>query len=135
MYINNQQFYNSSGLYEHKSYNSNNFKGDISEKKGVLHCDGYNYDEFPDEIMEALLSEPFFTKRMKNLSRPDGFNLYGKLGVDFFSTSEIFHPNMKIRLRLIRATLNFYMIRDNTSLSLGIVYCPFDARHIRLKDK
>ena len=87
VYINNQQFYNSNGLYGHKSYNSNNFKGAISEYKGVLHCEGYFYEEFR-EIMEAPLSEPFFTRRMKMLSRPDGFILYGKLGVDF-STYEL----------------------------------------------
>ena len=83
VYINNQQIYNSNGLYAHKSYISNNVKGAISEYKGVLHCEGYDYEEFPDEIMEAPLSEPFFAGRMKMLSRPDGFMLYGKLGVDF----------------------------------------------------
>ena len=31
VYINNQQIYNSNGLYAHKSYISNNFKGAISE--------------------------------------------------------------------------------------------------------
>ena len=31
VYINNQQIYNFNGLYAHKSYNSNNFKGAISE--------------------------------------------------------------------------------------------------------
>ena len=54
------------------------------------------------------------------LSRPDGFMFYGILGVDFFSTSEFLHPNMKIRLRLIRARPNFYMTSD---VSLGIVDC------------
>ena len=34
-------------------------QGAISEYKGVLHCEGYDYEEFPDEIMEAALSEPF----------------------------------------------------------------------------
>ena len=29
------------------------------------------------------------------LSRPDGFMLYGNLGVDFFSTPELLHPNVK----------------------------------------
>ena len=64
VYINNQQIYNSNGLYAHKSYISNNFKGAISEYKGVLHCEGYDYEEFRDEIMEAPLSVPFFTRRM-----------------------------------------------------------------------
>ena len=82
VYMNNQQIYNSNGLYAHKSYISNNFNGASSEYKGVLHCEGYDYEEFPDEIMEALLSEHFFSRRMKMLSRPDGFMLYGKLRVD-----------------------------------------------------
>ena len=42
-YINDQQIYNSNGLYAHKSYISNNFKEAISEYKGLLHCEGYNY--------------------------------------------------------------------------------------------
>ena len=90
VYINNQQIYNSNGLYAHKSYISNKIKGAISEYKGVLHCEGHDYEEFPDEIVEAPLSEPFCTRRMKMLSRPDGFKLFGKLGVDFSSTSELF---------------------------------------------
>ena len=134
MYIKNHQIYNSNGLYAHKSYISNNFKGDISEYKGVLHCEGYDYEELPDEIMEALLSEPFFTRRMKMLSRPDGFMLYGKLGADFFSTSELLNPNMKKRLRLIRARPNFYMISDNPNVSLGTVDCSLYTRRIALKD-
>ena len=56
VYINNQQNYNSNGLYAHKSYNSNNFKGAISEYNGVLHCEGYDYEESPDEMMEAPLN-------------------------------------------------------------------------------
>ena len=58
-YINNQQIYNSNGLYANKSYISNNFRGSISEYKGVLHYEGYDYEQFPDEFMEAPFSEPF----------------------------------------------------------------------------
>ena len=134
VHINNQQIYNSNGLYAHKSSIFNNFKGAISEYKWVLHCEGYDYEEFPDEILEAPLSEPFFTGRMKMLSRPDGFMLYGKSGVDFFSTSELLYPNLKIRLRLIRARPNFYMISDNPIVSLGIVDCSLYTRRIALKD-
>ena len=134
VYINNQQIYNSSGLYAHELHNSNKFKGAISEYKGVLHCEGYDYEEFPDEIMEAPLAEPFFTRRMKMLSRPDGFMLYGKLGVDFFSISELLYPNMKVRLRLIRARPNFYKISDNPNVNLKIVDCSLYTRRIALKD-
>ena len=95
VYINNQQIYNSNGLYAHKSYISNNFKGAITEYKGVLHCEGYDYEQDPEDIADPL-PDPFFTRRMKLLSRPDGFMLYGILGIDFFSTSELLYPNMKI---------------------------------------
>ena len=57
------------------------------------------------------------------LSRPDGFILYGELGVDFFFISELLYANMKIKLRLIRARSNFYVIVDNPNGSLGIVDC------------
>ena len=59
VYINNHQIYSSNGLYAYKSYISNNSKGAISEYKGVLHCEGYDYEEFLDEIMEAPLPEHF----------------------------------------------------------------------------
>ena len=57
------------------------------------------------------------------LSRPDDFTFYGKLGVDFFYTSELLYPNMKIRLGLIGARPYFYMISDNPIVSLRIVDC------------
>ena len=41
---------------------------------------------------------------------------------------------MKIRLRLIRARPNFYMISDNPNVSLGIVDCSPYTRRIALKD-
>ena len=134
VYINSQQIYNSNGLYEHNSYFSNNLKGANCEYKGVLHCEGYENEEFFDEIKEAPLSEPFFTRRMKMLSRPDGFMLYGKLGVDFLSIYEFQYPKMKIRLRLMRARPNFYMISDNPNVRLGIVDCSLYTPRAALKD-
>ena len=68
------------------------------------------------------------------ISRPDGFMLFGKLGIDVFSTSEWLYPNMKIRLRLIRARPNFYMISHNPNVSLGNVDCSLYSRGIALKD-
>ena len=133
VYINNQQIYNSNGLCAHKSYISNNFKAAISEYKGDLHCEGYDYEHDPEDIHNPL-PDPFFTRRMKLLSRPYGFLLYGKLGIDFFSTSELLYPNMKIRLRLIRARPNFYMISDSPNVSLGIVDCSLYTHRIALKD-
>ena len=109
-------------------------QGAISDYKGVLHCKVYDFEEFPDEFIEAPLSEPFFTRRKKMLSRPDGFMLYSELGVDFFSTSELLYPKRKIRLRLIRARPNSYMIGDNPNVSLGNEDCSLYTRPIALKD-
>ena len=110
------------------------FQGSHLWIQGSFALRGVDYEKFPDEIMEAPLSEPFFTRRMKMLSRPDGFRLYGKLGVDIFSTSELLYPNMKVRLRLIRARPTFYMISDNTIVSLGIVDSSLYTRRVALKD-
>ena len=131
VYTNNQQIYNSNGLYAHKSYFSNNFNAAISEYKGVLHCEGYDYEHDPENITNAL-PDPFFTRRMKLLKRP--FMLYGKMRIDFFSTCELLYPNMKIRLRLIRARPNVYMISDNSNVSFGIVDCSLHTRRIALID-
>ena len=68
------------------------------------------------------------------LNRRDGFMLSGNLGVDLFSTSELLYPNMKIRLRLIRARPKFYVISDNPNVSLGIVDCSIYTHRIALKD-
>ena len=67
-------------------------------------------------------------------SRPDGFMLFVILAVDFFSISELLHPNMKVRPRLIRARPNFYIISDNPNVSLGIVDYSLYTRRIALKD-
>ena len=134
VYINNQQICNSNGLYAHKSYISKNLKAAISEYQGVLHCESYDYEEDPEDIANPLL-DPFFTRRMKLLSRPDDLMLHGKVGIDFFSTSELLYPNMKIGLRRIRARPNFYLISDNPKVSLGIVDCSFYTRRIALKDE
>ena len=106
LYINNHQIYKSNGLYAHNSHISNIFKSTSSDYKGVLHFEGYDYEEDPENFVEG----PFFTRRMKLYSRLDGFMLYGELGIDFLTTSELLYPNMKVRIRLIRARPNFFMI-------------------------
>ena len=42
---------------------------------------------------------------------------------------------MKIRLRLIRARPNFYMVSDNPKVSFGIVDCSLYTRRIALNDQ
>ena len=55
VYISNQQIYNSNGRYAHESYISNNFIGAISEYKGVLHCEGYDFEANPEDAMDNPL--------------------------------------------------------------------------------
>ena len=128
MQIKSQQIHQSSGLYAHNSYNFNNFTGTISEHNGLLHSEGYVYQEFPNEILES----PFFRRRMKMLSRTDSF-MYGKLGADFFFVFELLYPNLKVMLRLIRARPNFYMFSDNRNVDLGVVDCSLYIRRVALR--
>ena len=113
MYNINHQICNSNGFYAHKSHISNNFKITLTDYKGVLHCQGYDYEKDP----ENLLEDPFFTQRMKLYSRPDGFMLYGKLGINFLTTWELLYPNIRVPIRLIRARPNFSMISENQMLA------------------
>ena len=59
---------------------------------------------------------------------------YDKLGIDFFTTSELLYPNMKVRIRLIRARPNFYMISKNPDVSLGIVDCSIYTGRVMLQE-
>ena len=62
LYINDQQIYNSKGLYAHKFYISNLLKGVVCAYKRVLHFEGYIFAKSTDEFMDAPLSEPFSTR-------------------------------------------------------------------------
>ena len=83
VYINNQHLYNSNWLYAHKSYISNNFRGAISEYKGVLHCEGYGYEELPDEIMKRLCLNFFSQGEGKCLADPMASCCMVKCGLTF----------------------------------------------------
>ena len=130
LYINKHQIYNSNGLHAHKTPIPNNFKSTLSDYKGVLHCEGYDYEGDP----ENLLEDNFFTRRMKLYSKTEGCMLYGKLGIDFLTKSELLKPSMKVRIRLIRARPNFYMISENPNVSLGTVHCSLYTRCVMLKE-
>ena len=130
LYNNNHQIYNSNGPYAHKYHISNNFKSTLTDYNGVLHCEGYDYEE----VLENFHEGPFFTRRMKLYSRPDGFMLYGKLGIDFLTTSELLNPDTKVRMRLIRLRPIFYMISEYPNVSLGIVDCSLYTRRVMLKE-
>ena len=122
--------YKSNGVCAHKSHISNNFKSTLSDYKGVLNCERYDYEEDPENFLEG----PCFTRIMKFNSRPDGFMLYGKLGIDFPTTSELLYPNMNVRVGLSRPRSSFYMISENPNVCLGFVDCSLYTRRVMLKE-
>ena len=130
LYINNHQIYSSNGLYALKAHIFKNFESTLSEDKGVLQCEGYDYEEDPKNLLEV----PNCTRRTKLYSRPDGFMLYGKLGIDFLTTSELLYPKNEVRIRLSRALPNFYMISENRNDSLGIADDFLYSRRVMLKE-
>ena len=75
--INNQQLCDTNGRFESKCYNFNKYKKVVSDYKEVLCCGWYYFEYFRDEIVEAPLSEPFFTRATITLVRPDEVTLYG----------------------------------------------------------
>ena len=100
-----------------------NSKGPFLNRREFCTTKGMiNFENFPGEVFEAPLCGIFLTKRMKMLSRPNGFMLYGKLGVVSFSTFELLYENMQNRSRLNRARPNFYMTSNNP-ISLGHADC------------
>ena len=105
----------------HQSYTFNNLKGVISQYKGVVHCEGFDYEEISSDSLETPFSNTFFTRRIEMPSRPGGFMFYVNLGVDFFSTTELLYPKSKVRLQLMRARSYFYMVSEYLNISHGIV--------------
>ena len=70
-YINNHQMDNLNELHAHKSHISNSFNSALTDYKGVLPCEAYDYEEDSVNLLEC----PFFSGRLKLYSRPDGFML------------------------------------------------------------
>ena len=93
-------------------------------------CEGFDFEEDSENLLEGA----FFTSRMELYSRPDGFMLYGKLGIDFLTTSELLHLNVKVPIRLIRARPNLYMIGENPNVSLGFVDCFLYTGRVMFKE-
>ena len=93
--------------------------------KGILACHGYSFEENPD----AFDMYPF-TDKANSLGTGITFSLYGKLAIDLFTCEKLLLPNTKVRIKLIRARPNFYMLSDNPNVSLKIVDCSLFTRRV-----
>ena len=110
--------YNAIGLYPHKAKISNEFNSSAVSNKGILACHGYSFEENP----EAFDMYPF-TDRANSLGSGIIFSLYSRLAIDLFSCEILLLPKTKVRIKLIRARPNFYMLSDYPNVSLKIVDC------------
>ena len=60
----------------------------------------------------------------------NGTPYYGKLAIDLFQSEKLLFPNTKVRLKLIRARPNFYMISYNPHVSLKVLDCSLFTRRV-----
>ena len=125
VYLNNQQVYNSNGLYGHKALISNEFNASTMNNEGILACHGYEFEKDPSDYEKSP-----FIDREEELLLKDGVTLYGKLAIDLFQCEKLLLPNTKIRLKLIRARPNFYMISYNPHVSLRVLDCSLFTRRV-----
>ena len=71
-----------------------------------------------------------FTDRANSLGSGISFSLYDRLAIDVFICEKLILPKTKVRIKLIRARPNFYMLSDNPNDSLKSVDCSLYTRRI-----
>ena len=87
-------------------------------KKGILAFHGYSFEEY----VEAFGMHPF-TDRAVFLRSGITFSLYGRLAIDLFTCEKLLLTKTKVRIKLIRARPNLYMLSNNPNVSLKIDRC------------
>ena len=125
VYLNNQQVYNSNGLYGHKALISNEFNASTRNNEGILACHGYEFEKEPSDFEKSP-----FIDREEELLLKNGTTYYGKLAIDLFHCEKLLVRNTKVRLKLIRARPNFYMISYNPHVSLKVLDCSLFTRRV-----
>ena len=125
VYFNNTMVYNANGLYPHKAQISNEFNSSAVRNKGILACHGYSFEK----CSEAFDMYPV-TDRANSLGSGKTFSLYGRLAIHLFTCEKLLHPKTKVRIKLIRARPNFYMLSDNPNVILKIVDCSLFTRRV-----
>ena len=88
-------------------------------------CLGYEFEKDSRDYEKSP-----FLYRDEVLLLKDGVTLYGKLAIDLLQCEKLLLPNTKIRLKLIRARPNFYMISYNPQVSLRVLDCSLFTRRV-----
>ena len=115
-FFNSTIVYNAKGLYPNKAQRSKEFNSSALSNKRLLACHGYNFEEYP-EVFDMYP----FTDRANSLGSGISFLLYDRLAIDLFICEKLILPKTKVRIKLIRARPNFYMLSDNPNVSLKSV--------------
>ena len=115
--------YNSNGLYGHKALISNEFNASTRSNECILACHGYEFEKEPSDYEKSPHID-----REEELLLKNGSTYYGKLAIDLFQCEKLLLPNTKVRLRLIRARPNIYMISYNPHVFLKVLDCSLFTR-------
>ena len=105
VYFINTMVYNANGLNPHKAQISNEFNSSAVSNEGILASHGYSSEEYP----EAFDMYPF-TDRANSLGSGITFSLNGRLAIDLFTCGKLLLPITNVRIKLIRARPNFYIV-------------------------
>ena len=124
-YLNNQQVYNSNVLYGHKALISNKFNASTRINEGILACRGYKTEKEPSDYEKS----PFINLEEEILLK-NGGTLYGKIAVDLFQCKSLLLPNTEVRLKLIHARPNLYMISYNPHVSIKDLDCSLFTQRV-----
>lgn len=130
VYLNNQQVYNSNGLYPHKAFISNEFSSTHVENLGMLQCHGFEFEAKPGDTTSAA-----FTKRQAAL-KTGSWTLYGKLSIDAFTCEKLLLPKTRVRIKLIRSRPNFHLICDKAvpSGAIKISHASLFTRRVSVQE-
>ena len=129
VYLKNQQVYNSNGLYGHKALISDEFNASTRNNEGILACHGHEFEKEPSDYEKSP-----FIDREEELLLKNGSTYYIKLAIDLFQCEKLLLPNTKVRLKLIRARSNFYMISYNPHVSFKVLDCSLFTRRVDVNE-
>ena len=121
--------YISNGLYGHKALISNEFNASTMNKEGIFACHGYEFEKDPSDYEKRPIID-----REEELLLKDEVTLYGKFAIDWVQGEKLLLPITEIRLKLIRARPNFYMISFNPHVSLRVLDCSLFTRRVAVNE-
>ena len=112
-------------LYPHKAYIETELSHPPECKKGLLFCQGYEYEEDPSDIVGGVA---FVNRR---LAVGTTRNLYGKLAVDFLGTDKYILPGVEMRLNLTRASNDFVSLAQSGATNTYAIKIKRASVHVR----